>query len=235
LRILGPGASQDAVQRINGLLPTDIADHRELSVGTLWLGVALQGAALGVYVNGAWGSGDERWERVGRWLTEEGVPASAWLTPLTAVRSVAHLSSVGLDLAPDQPPRIKVYFRLDRPAQLADFGASLWTEPLLRAFVREIVGDRQIPLSAFVFCVGFQPERPNLVDVKVDICGHCLRSGSDWTAKLQLAADISGTTLPPWLPRWQSVDDVPELAFIGLACRADGAVRWNAYFKGTAS
>lgn len=223
-------AAQDRLtQACEWLLPDDVSSYPELAVGTLWLGLPLDGPGLGLYLNGAWGDGQTRWDRVFGWLLAQGVPEEASLASVTALRQLAHVSSVGVDTATGGYVRLKVYFRLDRLAPLADFGAALWAVPLIKDFLFEVVGDRQIPSAGLVFCVSFLPGQAEVVDVKVDVCGHCLGDQVDWHC-LDRVADLVGTRQVDW-SAWD-LGRATQVAFLGLGSRRDGSARWNVYLKG---
>lgn len=212
------------------LLPADIAGCPELAVGTMWLGIPLDGPGIGVYLNGAWGDGPARWGRVSRWLSSQGVPAQAWSGSLDAVSRAAHVSSVGVDLAADGGQRLKVYFRLDRPTALADLGVDLLTDPSLLAFLAEVVGDTRLPLAGIVLCMSFNPGAGRVVDVKADVCGHCLGQRPDWPARLDRLAVLMGSPPVDW-EAWE-LGRRTQVAFLGTGVRLGGGARWNVYLKG---
>ncbi|WP_345525226.1 hypothetical protein [Nocardioides endophyticus] len=218
-----------ATEVCRALLPTDVGAYPELAVGTVWLGVPLQDDGLGVYLNGAWGGALARWNRVTRWLTEEGVPSEAWTTPIAALCGHAHVSSLAVDIDRSGRSRLKVYFRLDRPIPLTAFGAGLWSSSLLAAFLDEVAGNRWLPRSGLVFCMSFAAGRSRLTDVKVDVCGHCMGEDTDWPQCLDRVAAIAGTARVPWVP-WE-LGRSTEVAFLGMGCRADGSTRWNLYLR----
>jgi hypothetical protein len=223
-------ARDQLVEACQWLLPDDVSSYPELAVGTLWLGLPLGGPGLGLYLNGAWGNGQARWDRVARWLLAQGVHEEASSASVTALRELAHVSSVGVDTATGGYTRLKVYFRLDRLAPLADFGATLWTRPLIGEFLVEVVGDRRMSAAGLVFCVSFEPGKAEAVDVKVDVCGHCLGDQVDWPLCLERVADLVGTRQVDW-SAWD-LGRSTQGAFLGLGCRLDGSARWNVYLKG---
>jgi hypothetical protein len=215
---------------VRDLLPVDVAAAPGLAAGTVWLGVPLTGHGLAVYLNSAWGREEERWDRLDAWLANEGVGAGARARSIGALRRVARLASVGVDLAAGGPTRLKAYFRLTEPAALSAFGDDLWRTPLLASFLEAVIGDRRFPARGLVFSVAFTAGAEHPVDVKVDVCGHCLGRGPAAAAVARACA--AGVPLPR-LDAWQIADEV-DMAFVGAGCSADGKVRCNVYLKASA-
>lgn len=229
---VGPSGGRRLSDLCRELLPDDVAGCADLAVGTLWLGIPLDSAGIGLYLNGAWGGGPQRWARVVRWLRAEGVPEAASGASIAAVSGFAHVSSLGIDLAGSGGSRLKVYFRLDRSVSLSDFGVAMWTDPRLRSFLAEVVGDRRLPLAGLVFCLSFSPGVDRVVDVKVDVCGHCLGDRADWPALFDRLSAVMGTASIDWAP-WE-LGQSTQVAFLGAGSRRGGSTRWNVYLKGVA-
>jgi hypothetical protein len=226
----GPG--RETVARCVAMnLPTHPAD--ELAVGTIWLGLPIQGPGLTVYLNAAWGGQDASWGRTSAWLHAEGVAAAVSDPTIARLRTVARPVSVGLDVLPNAAPRLKVYFRLTRSARLDEFGDPAWTSDAMLAFLKEIIRGQRIRMSGLVFCVEFTSNAAHVAGVKVDVCAHCLDyEAADWPPILARTARALGTR-PLQTVAWSTGQDA-EIAVIGVGCRIDGAVRCNLYFKGRA-
>jgi hypothetical protein len=229
-RQLSATARDGVLRLIAETLPLDVRAVPALSVGTLWLGMPLLGGGLAVYVNGAWGEEHEQWERIDGWLEAAGVSRRARAPSLRALRGRARVASIGMDIAPDGACRLKVYFRLRVAAPLGTLGDPLWTHDALVRFLTLGVGERPISAQGLVFCLAFEHAAAHPVDVKVDICGHCLAPRADVDEVLRRTANAPGVQVPQLRP-WRGRPDV-EVAFIGMGASADGTIRCNVYLKG---
>lgn len=225
------GATRHAIARsIRMNLPGDPATADELTLGTIWLGLPIQGPGVTVYLNAAWGPRAAQWDRVSAWLKAEGVPAVLSQTTIDRLRPIARPAAVGLDVVPGKPVRLKVYFRLAQPAKLSTFGDPAWTSEAVCAFLQKTIRGRQIPPSGLTFCAEFLPEAKDLAGVKVDVCAHCLHYAiRDWVRILSGTAWALGTR-PFQIASWNSGQDT-EIAVVGVGRRAEGAIRCNLYLK----
>jgi hypothetical protein len=225
---------RDAVARCIAMnLPADPAAAGELAVGTIWLGLPIQGPGLTVYLNAAWGARAAQWERVAAWLHAEGVPAALSQSAIGTLRPIARPVSIGLDVLSGAPLRLKVYFRLTRAVKLDAFSDPAWTSEAVLDFLQETVRDRRLPPSGLVFCAEFLRDAAHLVGIKVDVCAHCLRYDvRDWVHVLPRISGALGT-LPFQMACWAAGQDA-EIAVVGVGRRIDGEVRCNLYLKGRA-
>jgi hypothetical protein len=211
-------------------LPGDPAAADGLTLGTIWLGLPIQGPGVTVYLNAAWGATAAQWERVSAWLKAEGVPAVLSQTTIDRLRTIARPAAVGLDFVPGRPLRLKVYFRLAKSAKLSTFGDPAWTSEAVCAFLQETIRGQRISPSGLTFCAEFLPEATDLAGVKVDVCAHCLGYDTrDWGRILSGTARALGTR-PFQIASWNSGRDT-EIAVVGVGRRFEGAIRCNLYLK----
>ncbi|MEJ2675502.1 MAG: hypothetical protein P8011_09985 [Acidihalobacter sp.] len=200
-----------------------------LNRGLIWLGAAVEGPGLAVFID-ARALGSDMWGGVTSWLEEtlpDCVEARALVTTLSGLATPASIGFEGLDAARG---RAKLYWRLNRPELLNRLGHPLLGDPRFAAFLARVVGTRDMNLSGLVFCAGFDLASGVLLDVKIDLCGHCLPQPPDaWQRTLTDLASDHGLVLPP-------LDAMPDsstadIAFLGLGLSRTGAVRLNVYLK----
>lgn len=246
LEAIGAGGNREIVQMLAGLTPPD-DDH----IAGFWVGFAMDSKAsprLRVYANNGWGD-----------------PTARWLRLIDALRALnaggfgAHLqrllpllqdgfSPAGLAVTlPSSPALCKLYLR---PI------ASPWAGA--RAIAREILGSgadgfvagiedgfeqrlETLPDRSFLLSVA-GPAVGGPIDVKFDVCGHCVfedddrpervfrrlaRSfGLDRSAYDMMARDLCGP-----------VEKVPHqmVAFVGVGGTAAGKHRLNVNLTAPAS
>jgi hypothetical protein len=88
-----------------------------------------------------------------------------------------------------------------------------------------------MPAQGVVLAVGFDLAVPDRSDIKIDLCGHCIRCSLQQT--MLLAAQAARELGLPWELSEQCGDEENvETAFIGCGASASGAPRLNLYFKG---
>jgi hypothetical protein len=241
LEVLGASDRRETVRILARLCPRD-DDH----IAGLWVGFAMDGRSrprARVYANNGWGDQTARWLRLIsglRALDAGGFGAS--LQPLLPLLE-PKFSPAGLAVTlPSTPPLCKLYLRPLGPP---------WSA--VRAVAREILGSNA---GAFVAAIedGLEqsletlPERSVLLsvagsaaggplDVKFDLCGHCLfeddhrparvverlgRSfGLDTSTYDAMSEDVGGfgARIPHHM-----------VAFVGVGASAAGEHRMNVYF-----
>jgi hypothetical protein len=215
------------------LLPTSQEELNRLDNGTLWLGIGLGTPGIALYTSGRYGDPRERWAAAGRWLT------TIARHPRIAERLVSHLSedmklaSAALEGADGASARGKLYFRLRRPAPLSALRIEGMSAPAMNRFLRTFAGDQTILLNGLVVSVGVGLMTGELADVKVDLCGHCIRlSPSEWARRVADFCAAAGVRPPPIEDAL--VSGAAEPAFIGFGLDRHAEPRLNTYLKARA-
>ena len=214
-------------------LPDDTIGYHALKAGTLWLGAPIGDAkGLAVYLNSRWGTPCQQWERVNRWL-DKLIPAhESRVEALTKLPKYAVIASVGLEGADDKRLRYKIYFRLTGAFDLNKLGIDLLrSEPFLE-FLELTIADHEISSTGVVFCISLSAATGEIIDAKIDLCGHCLAPIVDnWTTLLEALAYQINLPLSETF-RLAVHQQLADIAFLGCGVKNDGSVRLNLYLKG---
>jgi hypothetical protein len=229
-----------------GVVPPSVLAGTRDAGSVVWLGAALAGdgttsdgrvpdrmAADGVavYVRARWSDPTEDWDRCLGLTRELLPPASAAESTITALRDDAYPVSVGLETVGDGETRLKLYWRLLRPVMLSSLGIELLADASIADFLVSVVGSRPVAATGLIFSTSFSVASGQLTDVKVDVCGHCVRRPpEDWTSVVASLASDHGL-VDPQLGR--ALDDRrADLALIGLGVDRWLEKRLNVYLKG---
>jgi hypothetical protein len=196
--------------------------------GVLWLAGELDGRGFAVYVDARDG-GVAPVARLRAWLSR-----LAELTPdaeaLLAAVAAGRVMSAGVEGVAPGHARAKIYWRLARPAPLADSPISLFGEPAFARVVLEVLGERTVHLDAIVLSAGLALPSGMLTDAKLDICccPRCVRL--DPAEAVALGRDLAAAHDLP-APDLASLLACGELAFIGFGLTRVGEPRLNLYVK----
>jgi hypothetical protein len=214
-------------------LPDDTKGYLALKAGTLWLGAPISDAkGIAVYLNGRWGTPCQQWERVNHWLDKLIPTHESRVEALTKLPKYAVIASVGLEGADDKRLRYKIYFRLTGAVDLRKLGIDLLRSEQFLKFLELTIADHQVSSTGIVFCIGLSAATGEIIDAKIDLCGHCLAPIIDnWTTLLetlsyQINLPLSETFM---LAVHQQHSGI---AFLGCGVKNDGSVRLNLYLKG---
>jgi hypothetical protein len=238
--LIGAAGQQDTAKILAGLTPPD-KDH----IAGLWVGLALGAAArprIGVYANNGWGDASERWLRlIGALRVLNAGQFGASLRPLLPLL-VPVFSPAGFAITvPSSPLLCKLYLRPTAPAWSAVRGlatavlgshADEFIAGIENAFERplEALPDHALVVSMAGSATG------GALDLKLDLCGHCLTNAGIENAKL---IDRLGLALglDP-IPYRDMIEDLGEfamqvpndmVAFVGIGGDAIGRDRINVY------
>lgn len=215
-------------------LPQGVEGCQELEVGGLWIASGLGVPGIAAYTTSWWGSEASHWERALQWLNHLLPHPGISQTVIRHLRTVAKISSTGLEGRSLKDARAKIYFRLAAPTALQELGIPLLGHPLLSAFLTDALQQRALPLSGLVLSMGFSVASGEIADVKVDLCGcqRCLaQSGAGW---LDLLTDLTRQyelTLPPL--REPLLRGMADVAFLGMGLDSRYQPRLNVYLKAT--
>ena len=225
-----PGLKTLCNSLIERILPADPATRAALPSGAVWLAADLSGQGMALYATAKWENGLPRWIRTRHWLGEILADYSAGHAMLDRLASRSTLVSVGVEGTDPGNARAKLYWRLDANVALRDLGIPLFDSAPTCEFLSEAIEDRRIPRAGIVGSIGFRVATGSVSDVKLDVCGHCVRRSSpDWMQMIaRLIARHDLAQLPVQCP---TLLETAELAFIGLGLDTERRPRLNLYLK----
>ena len=215
---------------LDRMLPADAVARTALGNGGAWLAADLRGRGMALYATAKWGDPGTRWTRVREWL--DIVLPDAAMPRETLARLSPHATpiSVGVEGATPDDARAKVYWRLSRLVALDALGVPLFARPETAEFLTCVIGDRQIPIAAIVGSISFHLESGGISDVKLDLCGHCVRRPwPDWIAILRQCSARYGLAEFPFADLAQERE--AETAFVGFGLSSNLTPRLNVYLK----
>jgi hypothetical protein len=215
---------------IEGVLPVEPAARAELPGGAVWLSADLSGHGMALYATAKWGDGRQRWMRTRRWLDGVLPTSSAAHEILDRLASRSVLVSVGVEGTTPSNARVKLYWRLTETAGLRDLGLPMFDSEAISEFLFEVIGDRRILRTGIVGSIGFRVASGSFSDVKLDVCGHCVRrTPMDWMRVIERSiARHELARLPVECP---TPLEAAELAFIGFGLDSERTPRLNIYLK----
>lgn len=217
-------------ETIRAVIPGDEEVRTRYLEGVLWLGagVGMPGAAL--YVDATKHAHDEAWTRAEEWLGRILPQPAAALARIEALAGAGDLMAVGIEGTSPANARAKLFWRMSRPAALADFGVPALLEPSFTRFLDASAADRDFPLTGIVFSISFLAATGQELDAKIDLCAHCL--GHDDETLARLVDDLAaGFTLAPIATRTALANGGVAPAFLGLNRNALGQHRLDLFLK----
>lgn len=207
----------------------DSLNYSAGSAGPLWLAKPFIGKGVAVYTNAGWGSPASRWERVRLWLESFAPARSSTRDIFEKLALSTEVASIGLEGCEGASCRGKVYFRLHRSRRLSELGLDLLATSGPTGILKLLMCDRELPLSGIVFCIGISRLSGEVVDAKIDVCGHCLsQSTLSWERTLRHCTDL--LRMPPFSFSGELLEN--EVAFVGLGVSRESDMRMNLYLKG---
>lgn len=241
-RLIGfPCAFDKVLDVLCGLTPDS---HVSGACGGVWVAVAFGGGAarMRVYANIGWGPSLSRWERIGSALS--GLAARGFgrsLRPLLGVL-VPQFTPVGLAVTlPTEPLLLKLYLRptgggWESIASVLDRIATPGLDPLrklpsLLDFTPSDIRERGLLLSFAGLATG------GSLDVKVDVCGHCLFQEADPVRAIESLCSATDTDCIPYAHTLDAFREAgephiaPLHAFIGVGVHPTNGTRVNVYLK----
>ena len=211
-------------------LPRERALLSDYPDGVMWLGAGLDGPGLAMYVDCRRGGHTVALERLHTWLRAVCGDTSDVASLVSALRNNTLLMCLGIEGLSFANARAKVYWRLDRPAELKSLGIPGFADSAFTQFLSLLVGDRRIRLSGIVLNAGIHVNGGEWADVKLDVCGcrNCLNLTQE-----EAAAAISALTSHFGLLPLPVADilEYGEFAFCGLGIDVRGQRRLNVYIK----
>ncbi len=147
--------------------------------GAFWVGASFSPSSapvLKVYINGKWGSEDERWERVDSFVANFGV-SGRWVEIRKILPAWTRPLGMALTIGVGGYLKGRVYFRtydnsIERYEKLTEFTESQVSQ-LLHQFTETFSDEnRPFPTGSVVCSFGFPTGRE--LDFKFEVCGHCV-------------------------------------------------------------
>ncbi|MFZ1791213.1 MAG: prenyltransferase/squalene oxidase repeat-containing protein [Saprospiraceae bacterium] len=215
---------------IKALLPNGIKEREVYKQGFIWIAISPNHPGIAFYLELAPLGYDRGWNAVEQWLDEilpTNVVAKGVLEKLKKYCVVA---SAGLEGSEVSDARAKIYFRFREATSVDLLDIDLFSSKEMYDFLSIAMGPFEVELNGFVMNVGFDVKTGNLADVKIDLCGHCLRYRPDeWVAKIQQLNQRF--SLEPLDTNEILQSEEYQVAFLGFGLSTDYKPRLNLYLK----
>lgn len=235
LAAAGAGGLDALAERtLDQVLPASAEARAAYRHGFVWIGVSPDQPGAAFYAEMAPLGQHGGWDRTSAWLASILPDAGAAQASIATLRASCVVASVGLEGSTVADARAKIYFRLKAPMALAALGIELLAAPEVADFLNMSMEGFAIDRDGLVMSIGFSLASGAIADIKVDLCGHCLRhGGAAWSALLQRLAQRFGLAPAPLA----GLLDKGEcgVAFVGFGLDARRVPRLNIYLNaGTA-
>lgn len=215
------------------LIPDTAEARRRYRQGFVWIAASPDNPGLAFYVEAAPLGQAEGWAATGEWLDEILPSSRAAGEALASLREHGVVASVGLEGTEPGNCRAKIYFRLARSMPLGQLGLDLLRSEEVARFLHLAMNERGVDLEGLVLSVGLSVESGEVVDVKVDLCGHCLTYENDrWIAVTEGLAREFGL-VPPALSDALARGNC-KVAFVGFGLDVARETRLNVYLQAAA-
>ncbi|HEV2801014.1 MAG TPA: prenyltransferase/squalene oxidase repeat-containing protein [Pyrinomonadaceae bacterium] len=225
------GFTHLAEESLRAVLPATPEARAPYTEGFIWIAQSLvRRAGVGFYLEAAPLGQAAGWETAAR-LLRKIVPAHEDVIGLIdGMKDNTVVASIGLEGTDASNSRIKIYFRLTRPAALSELGLDLFGAPEVNRFLEMTMGSFGLDLDGLVLCLGVNAADGQLADVKIDLCGHCLTySREQWIEVVERC--IAEFDLQPLPVRAALASGACQVAFIGFAIDRDAQRRLNVYLQ----
>jgi len=216
---------------LNCYLPKDVAEFARFSSGVLWLGAGINTPGCAMYVDARGKEGIQAaWDWAERWLTAILPDATEAKRAIAALRDCAYLQSIGIEGSNLENVRAKLYWRFSRPTRLDRLGIELFQNQDLATFLTLVIGDNILQLTGIVPSLGLVIATGKMVDVKVDVCGHCLAYRPDqWISVVNHCTQQYG--LVTFAIAEALAQNRSAVSYLGMGCDTQGKLRLNLYLK----
>jgi hypothetical protein len=219
-----------AERTLDCLLPDSAQARAPYRHGFAWIGVSPDQPGAAFYAEMAPLGQHGGWDSASVWLAGILPDDRAAQAAIAALRTRCVVASAGLEGSTPQDARAKIYFRLSTPMALAALGIDLLATAEVRDFLTIAMEQFAVDRDGLVLSIGFSLASGAVADVKVDLCGHCLRhDGAGWNALLaRLAARFALARAPIDA---LLADGECAVAFIGFGLDAKLSPRLNVYLN----
>ena len=216
---------------LNCYLPKDLAEFARFTSGVLWLGAGINTPGCAMYVDARGKEGIQAaWDWAERWLTAILPNVTEAKLAIAALRDCAYLQSIGIEGSNLENVRAKLYWRFLRPTRLDHLGIELFQNQDLATFLTFVIRDKILQLTGIVPSLGLAIATGEMVDVKVDVCGHCLAYRPDqWIALVNQCTQqygLANLAITEVLEQNRSA-----VSYLGMGCDIQGNLRLNLYLK----
>jgi hypothetical protein len=215
-------------------VPNQRSEFDRFDSGVLWLGAGLQMPGCALYVDARQRQVqsddpyDAAWTQAQVWLNAILPDATEANAAIAALRSHGELLSIGIEGSKLSNARAKLYWRFKRPTRLDQIEIEILNHPAFVEFLIHVIADRTLLLSGIVPSIGFSVTTGNLLDAKLDICGHCLAyHPTAWAELIQACTQCYG--LAPLSVA--SALSQSQVSYIGLGLDHNQQARLNLYLK----
>jgi len=232
------------------LLPQDLETIEMLQAGTVWIGLGFGKNVLprlSIYYEVRWGSLEERWLRLFRFLLNQGCYKA-----VEQLRSLLHTMScfsqplgIAIDLDDQGLRVIKLYFRTFRTAinelsQVLNKAGFVAQTVILNALSQTLLNPGEVfPPNAIVYYLAISPSSDQIEATKVDVCSHCINLDDQETRerwinlanRLGIETEIYLKVLNLLLHSSNSHSQEICHAFLGIGLDLKERIKLNSYLR----
>lgn len=212
------------------LIPSDDKEHSLYRNGFTWIAASPNHAGIAFYLDAEPLGQEKGWAAASEWLDRILPSDKSAKKTIEKLSKSCIIASMGLEGSTHENVRAKIYFRLSRQMSLSQLKLDLLSSEEIVYFLHTAMGEVAVDLNGLVFSVGFGVKSGDLVDVKIDLCGHCLayRKG-EW---LNIVEHLTNRFAISPIPASNALDHSDcEVAFIGLGLDKEHNPRLNVYLK----
>jgi hypothetical protein len=212
------------------VIPSNAEGRSAYRQGFVWIAMSPDQSGVAAYFEMAPHGREQGWDVTRKWLDSTLSSSRKADQAIAGLRELCSVASVGFEGSAPQNVRAKVYFRLTRPQSLDVLGLELLKTVEMRDFLGIAMGEYGVDCQGLVMSIGFNVATGDLVDIKVDLCGHCLSyDPAGWLDVLQRLSRRFGLSLPSLDAALTSHDCA--VAFVGLGLDTARKPRLNVYLK----
>lgn len=234
LRCLESSGSKDLIRlaciTFDRIIPSSEEERSLYGNGFAWIAVSPDRAGIAFYLDAEPLGQARGWAAASKWL-DEILPSNKSANEVIAkLRDLCIIASMGLEGSTPEDARAKIYFRLVKRIPLSQLGLDLLISEEIVHFLHIAMCKVDLDLKGLVLSVGFSAKSGDLIDVKIDLCGHCLAyEKSKWLDIIERL--IKRFELAP-IPISSALDNSDcEIAFIGLGLDKGHRPRLNVYLR----
>lgn len=220
-----------ATKTIDMLLPDNMDERKIYKQGFVWIGVSPQKPGIAFYLEMAPLKHEKGWLRVENWLMHILPNTNEAIVIINKLKKYCIVASAGLEGSTLENSRAKIYFRMRESYNFADLKEiDLFSSVAMKDFMTIATAQYDVDSEGMVMSIGFNLLTGVLVDVKTDLCGHCLRySPAEWSSVIATLSKRYSISSPDMELILNSKEY--QIAFIGLGLTIDHTPRLNIYIK----
>lgn len=196
--ILDAGASALTIvakQTVKALIPEDSFSRSLYKQGFVWIAVDSNKHGIAFYIETAPLGQEQGWKVVEAWLRNILPSMDSANHILKKLKPHCIVASAGLEGQTTDDCRAKIYFRMLKDMDVQDLGIDILSSEEMTTFIKIVKGHFDVELDGWVMSIGFRLTTGELMDAKIDLCGHCLRYDSkEWPTKIKQITDYFSLT-----------------------------------------